>query len=63
MEYSTAEAARLKGVTRQTVLNQIKAGIVPARVTVKGYRIKSKDIDKIIKRPAWRPRKDANGGD
>jgi hypothetical protein len=63
MEYTTAQAAMIKGVTRQTVVNQIKAGIVTAKVTVRGYRIKSEHLDEIIKRPAWRPRKEANDGD
>ncbi len=51
--YTTFQAARLLGITPDTVLNWIKSGKIPAGRTLGGhYRIRKETLDKLLSRIA-----------
>lgn len=54
---SVNEAAKLKGVTRQRILQYINDGRLPAQKFADVYMIRRQDLDAVELKPPGRPRK------
>lgn len=54
---SVNEAAKIKGVTRQRILQYINDGRLPAQKFADVYMIRRQDLDAVELKPPGRPRK------
>ncbi|HZH92455.1 MAG TPA: helix-turn-helix domain-containing protein [Pyrinomonadaceae bacterium] len=54
---SVNEAAEIKGVTRQRILQYINDGRLPAQKFADVYMIRRQDLDSVELKPPGRPRK------
>ncbi len=57
---SVNEAAEIKGVTRQRILQYINDGRLPAQKFADVYMIRRQDLDAVELKPPGRPRKEQN---